>query len=152
MRANSLKSALETEDQVPKAEHIDPFKFCLIRDDLHMRVHLCSKQHLITLALKEIRQTRAKRLLQWHTENGHENILFMDDKIFTIEEQYNNQINKIYAQKSLEVHSDGAERPSPFLLHGMVEGIPSGGDTNSLIEKGVKLVSKCIKRTCYKEL
>jgi len=32
----------------------------------------------------------------------------MDEKIFTIEEQYNNQNNKIYAQKSLEVHSEGA--------------------------------------------
>jgi hypothetical protein len=26
----------------------------------------------------------------WHAENGHENILFMDEKIFAIEEQYNN--------------------------------------------------------------
>jgi hypothetical protein len=39
-------------------------------------------------------------LLQWHTENGHENILFMEEKIFTIEEQYNHQNNKIYAQTS----------------------------------------------------
>jgi hypothetical protein len=58
--------------------------------------------------LKEIQQTRAKRLLQWHAENRHENILFTDKKIFTIEEQYNNQYNKIYAQTSLEVHSEGA--------------------------------------------
>jgi hypothetical protein len=54
-----------------------------------MRAHLPSKGHLITPALKEIRRTRAKRLLQWHAENGQENILFTDEKIFTIEEQYN---------------------------------------------------------------
>ena len=35
--------------------------------------------------------------------NGYENILFKDEKIFTIEDQYNNQNNKIYAQTSCEV-------------------------------------------------
>jgi len=54
-----------------------------------MRAHLRSKGHLLSPTLMEIRQTRAKRLLQWHAENGHENILYMDEKIFTIEEQYN---------------------------------------------------------------
>jgi hypothetical protein len=68
-----------------------------------MRVHLYSKGHLFTPALKEVRWTRAKRLLQWHAKNGHENILFTDKKIFTIWEQYNNQYNMTYAQTSLEV-------------------------------------------------
>jgi hypothetical protein len=56
------------------------------------------KGHLLTPALKEIRQTRTERLLQWHAKNSHENILFTDEKIFTIEEQN----NKIYAQTSRE--------------------------------------------------
>jgi len=113
MGADSPKSALETY-HVPRAEHIDPIKSCIIRDDLHMRAHLRSKGHLLTPALKEIRRTRAKRLLQWHAENGHENILFTDENIFTIEEQYNNQYNKIYAQKSIEVRSEraGGHHPS----------------------------------------
>jgi hypothetical protein len=55
--------------------------------------------------------TRAEHLLQWHAEYGHENILFMDQKIFTIKEQYNNQNNKIYAQSS----SEGAGWPLHFL-------------------------------------
>jgi hypothetical protein len=97
MGADSLKSTLETEDHVPKVEHIDPIESCLIRDILHMRAHLHSKGHLLTPALKEIRWARAKCLLQWHAKNRHENIFFMDEKIFTIEEQYNNQNNKIYA-------------------------------------------------------
>jgi hypothetical protein len=40
--------------------------------------------------------------LQWHAKNEHENILFMDEKIFTIEEQYNHQNDKIYAHTSRE--------------------------------------------------
>jgi len=63
-------------------------------------------------------RTSAGCLLQWDAKNGHKNILFTDEKICTIELQYNKQNNKIYAQTSLEVHSEGAERPSPFLHHG----------------------------------
>ena len=107
--------------------------------------------HLPTPALKEIRRTRAERLLQWYAGNGHENILFTDEKFFTIEEQYNNQ-NKIYAQTSLEVHSEGAGMPSPFLRHGLVWGVPSGVTHLHFCKKGVKLVSECMKRTCCKEL
>jgi hypothetical protein len=55
-----------------------------------MRAHLWPKGHLLTPALKEIRRTRAERLLQLQAENEQENILFMDEKFFTIEEQYNN--------------------------------------------------------------
>jgi len=51
-----------------------------------MRAPLLSKRHFLTPALKKIRRTRVKRLLQWHAENGHENI-FTDENIFTIEEQ-----------------------------------------------------------------
>ena len=131
--ADSPISALETEDHVPKAEHIDPIKSCLIRDDLHMTAHLRSYGHLLTPALKEIQRTRAKRLLQWHAENRHENIFFKDEKILTIEEQYN---NKTYAQTSLEVCSEGGVRPSLFLRHGLVGGAPSGGDTSFLQERG----------------
>jgi hypothetical protein len=87
--------------------------------------------------LKEIRWTRAERLLQWHAENGHENILFTDRKFFTNEEQCNNQNNKIYAQTSLEVHSEGAGMPSPFLCNGLVGGVPSGGDTSLFFARKV---------------
>jgi len=93
-----------------------------------MRAHLRSKGHLLTPALKEIRRTRAERLLQRHAENGQENIIFTDEKFFTIEEQYNNQNNKISAQTSLGVHSESAGMPSPFLRHGLLGGVPSGGD------------------------
>jgi len=100
-----------------------------------MTAQLRSKGHLLTPALKEIRRTRAERLHQWHAENGHENILFTDEKFFTIEEQYNSQNNKIYAQTSLEVHSEGAGMLSPFLRHGLVGGVPPEGDTSSFLQE-----------------
>jgi len=112
MGVDSPNSTLETEDHVPRTEHTNPIELCLMRDDLHMRAHHCSKGHLLIPALKEIWQTRATRLLQWHAKNGHENILFTVKKILTIEEQYNNQYNKIYAQMSL-VRFEGAEGHHP---------------------------------------
>ena len=156
MGGYSLKSALETEDRVPKADHIIPIKSCLIRDDLHMRVHLRSKGHLLNPALKEIGWTRAKHLLQWHAENFDKNILFTDEKSFTIREQYNNQNNKIYAQTSLEVHSEGAGRSSPFLHHVLVGGVQLGGDTSSFLqergETGVQVYKEDVLQGVVKHL
>jgi hypothetical protein len=50
-----------------------------------MRVYQRWKGHLLTPTLKDIHWTRSESLLQWHAKNGHENILFMNKKIFTIE-------------------------------------------------------------------
>jgi len=76
--------------------------------------------------MKGVRRTRTERLLQWQAENGHENIPFTYEKIFTIEGQYNNQNNKIYAQTSNEVHSEGAGRQLPFRRR-FVGGCPIRG-------------------------
>jgi hypothetical protein len=122
----------------------------LVRDDQHMRVHLRSKGHILTPALKVIRWTRAERLLQWHAENGHKNILCTDGKIFTIKEQYKHQNNKIYAQTPCEVKENlprvqGGYYPSYIVVWWEVTHL-------YFCKKGVKLVSEYVKRTCYKEL
>lgn len=74
----------------------------LIRDDLHMKAYRRSTAHMLTPRLKEIRHERCKRLLLWHATNGHENILFTDEKIFTVEEVFNKQNDKVYATSSEE--------------------------------------------------
>jgi len=61
---------------------------------------------------KEIRRTRAQRLFQWQAENGQTNFLFTEEKIFTMQDQYNDQNKKIYAQTSLEVHSEAITLPT----------------------------------------
>ena len=103
-----------------------------------MTAHLRLKGHLLTPALKEIQRTREKRLLQWHAENRHENILFMDEKIFTTEEQYNNQYNKIYAQTSLEVRSEGAGGHHPCYVMVWWEVSNQGVTSLYFCKRGVK--------------
>jgi hypothetical protein len=151
---DSPKSALETEDHVLRDEHISQSMSRLIRDDQHMTVHLHSKGYLLTPALKVIRWTRAEHLLQWHAENGNKNI-FTDEKIFSIEEQYNHQNNKIYAQMSRKVKENiprvqGGHHPSYVMVWWEVSH--QGVTHLHVCKKGVKLVSECIKRTCYKAL
>ena len=95
--------------------------------------------HLLTPALKEIRQTRTERLLQWHAESGRGNILFADDKIFTIEEQYNRQNDKIYAQTTREAKEKvpRVQRGHYPSGHGLV-GVSHQRVTHLFCEKGVK--------------
>jgi hypothetical protein len=80
-----------------------------------------SASPLLNPALKAIGWTRAERLLQWHDGKGQENILFTDKKIFTIEEQYNHQNNKIYDQTAREVEENvpwvqGSRQPSYVMV------------------------------------
>ena len=126
-----------------------------IRDNQHMTVHHLSRRHNLTPALKANRWIRAECLLQWHTENGEENIHLMDEKIFNIEEQYNHQSNKIYVQTSREV------KENVLRVHGghqifyiMVWWVVShqGVTHFHFCKKEVKMVSKCSKRICYGEL
>jgi hypothetical protein len=116
---------------------------CIIRDNLHKCVQRHSKGHILTPAVKVIRRTRAEHLLQLHAENGHENILFTDEKIFTIEEQYNNQNNKIYAKMSCEVKENfprahGGHHPSYVMVWWVVSH--PGVTPLHFCKKGVKLV------------
>jgi hypothetical protein len=80
---------------------------------------------------------KSRGLLQWHAENGHKNILFMDEKIFTIEEQYNCQNSRIYAKTSHEVQEKvpREQSPSPFLRHGLVGDVPLMGDISSFLQE-----------------
>ena len=121
-----------------------------IRNDQHMTVH--SKGHILTAALKAIQWIRAQHLLQWHAEIGQGNICSKEKKFFKIE-QYNHQ-NKIYAQTSREMKENilwvqGGHHPSYIEVWWEVS---HQGVTNHFCKEGVKLVSKCIKMTCYKEM
>jgi hypothetical protein len=89
---DSLKSALETEDHVLRAEHIDP---------TDVAPHQGRSTHDNEPPLKGTYPYSCSEgdLMDKNAENGHENILLTDEKIFTIEEEYNNhQNNKVYAQ------------------------------------------------------
>ena len=134
--ADSPKSALETEDHVRELNISTLLMSCIIRDDLHMRVHRYSKGHILMPALKVIQWTRAEHLLQCHAKSTHKNILIMDENIFTIEVKEN------------VLRLQGGHHPSYVMVW---LGVSHQGVTPLLFcKKGVKLVPDCIKRMCYK--
>jgi len=149
--ADSPKSTLETEDHVPRAEHINPIKSCLIRDDLHVKAHLRSKGHLLTPALKEIRQTRAERLPQWYAKNRHKNILFTDENFSPSRNNITTRTRFMlkYPLRCI-LRVQGCHHPSYIMVWWEVSH--QGVTHLHFCKKGVKLVSECIKRMCYKEL
>jgi len=113
-------------------------------------LHL-SKGYILTASLKAIQWIRTQPLLQWHAENGHRNNESKGKKIFKIE-QYNHQ-NTIYALMFCEVKENvlrvqGGHHHSYVMAWCEV----SQEMTHHFCKKGVKLMSKCVSRTCYKEL
>jgi len=54
------------------------------------------------------------------------------------------------------VHSEGAGMPSPFICHGLVEGVSSGGDTSSFLqergETGVRVYQEDMLQGVVKQL
>jgi len=74
----------------------------IIKEDLGLGAYLrCAGQRL-TDALRQIRATKAKKLLQQYAKNGHRQILFTDENIFTVEEKFNRQNDRVYARNSRE--------------------------------------------------
>lgn len=74
----------------------------IIRDDLGMHAYKRSTSHLLTDRLKRIRLERSKKLLRSYGRKKFKQILFTDEKIFTVEEKYNKQNDRVYARSSLE--------------------------------------------------
>ena len=136
MREPIRRNPLLKQNSLSREPNISPRSMSrLVRDALHMGAYRRSKGHLLTPVLKEIRQTRTLPLLQWYAENGHENILFTDEKIFTIEEQYKRQNDKIYAQTSCEAKEKvprvqrGHHPPTSWCCR----GVPLGGEVSSFL-------------------
>lgn len=74
----------------------------IIKEDLGLGACRRSTGQRLTDALRRIRATRAKKLLQQYAKNDHRLILFTDEKIFTVEEKFNRQNDRVYAHNSRE--------------------------------------------------
>lgn len=74
----------------------------LLSEDLGLRAYRRRTGHYLDARLKNQRVLKCRRLLQRHAHNGHRRILFTDEKIFTIEESFNRQNDKVYASTSQE--------------------------------------------------
>ncbi len=74
----------------------------ILNEGLGLKAYKRRTGHLLTPALKEIRRVRAKALLKRYAGDKYRQILFSDEKIFTIEEKINRQNERVYAHSSKE--------------------------------------------------
>jgi len=74
----------------------------ILKGDLGMTAYKRCTGHLLTNKLKAIRLEKSKKLLRLYGKKRYENILFTDEKIFTVEEKYNKQNDWVYARTSYE--------------------------------------------------
>lgn len=74
----------------------------ILKFDLKVRAYSRRKVHYLNSRLKKMRLLKCRQLLKRHDPK---NILFTDEKIFTVEEKFNRQNNKVYAKSAKEVPS-----------------------------------------------
>ncbi|CAH1968545.1 unnamed protein product [Acanthoscelides obtectus] len=74
----------------------------IIKQDLGLGAYRRRTGQRLTATLRHIRATRSKKLLERYAAGGFRKILFTDEKIFTIEEKFNRQNDKVYARSSQE--------------------------------------------------
>lgn len=117
----------------------------IIKNDLQMGAFRRSTGHLLTDALKDIRMKRSRNLIKRYAGNKHRKILFTDEKIFTIEEKFNKQNDKVYAHSSAEARQaikkvERGHHPASIMVWW---GVSYQGVTQlHFCEKGVKTSAK----------
>ena len=122
----------------------------LLSENLHLRAYRRSTGHFLTPWLKKQRELKCKCLLQRYANNGRRNILFTDEKIFTIEECFNRQNDRVYASSSQEAREivpkvQRGHHPSSVMVWWGVNY--SGATQLHFCEKGVKTSVKVYENT-----
>lgn len=74
----------------------------ILRDDLGLKAYRRRTGQFLSTQLKERRLERSKELLARYADDRHKEILFSDEKIFTVEQTFNRQNDRVYAHSSKE--------------------------------------------------
>ena len=117
----------------------------IVRDHLGMKSFKRKNAHFLTEKIKEKRLVRSKGLLQRHAIHGINNILFTDEKLFTIEESSNRQNDRIISHSSDTIPEEvryvtRIQKPLSVMVWAGVSGIgrtplvfvPQGAKINSI--------------------
>lgn len=117
----------------------------IIKYDLGLRAYKRHTGHLLTAALKQKRKQKSKALIRQYAKNRHRKIMFTDEKIFTVEESFNKQNDRVYAQSSLQANElvprvQRGHHPASVMVWW---GVAYDGVTKlHFCEKGVKTSAK----------
>lgn len=111
----------------------------IVKEDLHMKAYKKQKIHGLSMAQKQARLQKCKNILAWHEGDD---IIFSDEKMFTLEDTHNQQNDRVYG-KSLKDIPENHLAVERFQNHSavMVWGAFSRKGKLPLlfIERGVKI-------------
>jgi DNA-binding Lrp family transcriptional regulator len=114
----------------------------IVKNALKLKPYKLQKAHLLTDKMKTIRLERAKVLLGLATNGVHQRIVFSDEKIFTIEQSFNRQNDRMWLRDVQEEDSEArkvcrTQNPESVMVWA---GITGNGKTSLVfIDKGVKV-------------
>lgn len=114
----------------------------IIKNKLHKTTYKIQKIHQLTDAQKKVRAERVKRLLARHAKHEIPNIVFSDEKIFTVEQVVNKQNDRIYLDSSEKHHlneysATRTQKPASVMVWA---GVTSSGWTPLVfVPAGVKI-------------
>ncbi|RVE44681.1 hypothetical protein evm_010700 [Chilo suppressalis] len=74
----------------------------VLNEDLGLRAYRRKTGHRLNVRLMDVRLKRCRALLKRYAGKKYREILFSDEKIYTVEESYNTQNDKVYAHSSEE--------------------------------------------------
>ena len=103
----------------------------IVKNVFKCKPYKLQKAHLLTDKMKEVRCKRAKALQHLVANQGHERILFSDEKIFTIEQHLNPQNDRIWSPDVSTAISTArkvtrSQKPAAVMVWG---GVTSHGKT-----------------------
>ena len=117
----------------------------IVRDHLGIKSFKRKNAHFLMEKIKEKRLVRSRGLLQRHAIHGIHNILFTDEKLFTIEESSNRQNDRIISHSSDTIPEEvryvtRIQKPLSVMVWAGVSGIgrtllvfvPQGAKINSI--------------------
>ena len=112
----------------------------IVQNRIKVRAYKRQRAHYLTDGMKATRLEKCRLLKKRAATCGHDNFLFSDEKIFTIEQIHNHQNDRVYAANLQSIDPNVKFVDHYQWWYGLGAGICSTGKTPLVfIEKGVKI-------------
>lgn len=117
----------------------------IVRKDLRLSPYKMRKRQFLTPLQKQKRLERAQILLrELKTDTAAQEIIFSDEKLFTIEAQFNNQNDRVYAKSSADIKDSvrtvyRRQKPSSLMVWAAIS--KTWKSPLIFVEQGVKINS-----------
>ncbi|KAI6658776.1 MhmaT1 transposase [Oopsacas minuta] len=116
----------------------------IVKSSLGLSSYKRRKVHYLSTAIRQKLLLRSKKLLSRLAEHGYHNVLYSDEKLFTIEEASNSQNDRILSSTSSTINEElryvrRVQRPLSVMIWGGVSGL--GRTSLIFVPQGVKINS-----------